>query len=270
MIMAVDLARQSKDEPGRSTPAPRVGAVAVRDGTLIATGFRGEAAAPDHAEYELIKKLGVGSGRLCGATVYTTLEPCTTRGEDKRPCANRLIDEGVAVVVIGMYDPDPRVYRAGWRMLKEAGIVRFDFSEEHRNAIRELNRPFIETYQRGSGDSGVATLDPTQNDGEFYIDTDTAGPFITAWGQAGPATVYARDDEHMVGDARYVTELDEIDDPAAYAFDSHSRPVSVGDIALFTNGDDFLLVKVIEVHDTSRGAGKNAVKIEWRARSGKR
>lgn len=110
MKRAIELARlsEAEDRPDKRTP-PSVGAVAVRDGELIAEASRGQNGPGEHAEFGIVSQLGERSGALEGATIYTTLEPCTQRGENKTPCATRLVDEGVARVFIGSYDPDPRV-----------------------------------------------------------------------------------------------------------------------------------------------------------------
>src|SRR4051812_34049517 len=98
MRLAVEEARKSKAEDGR--PHPNVGAVAVRDGRILASAHRGELAAGDHAEYTLLEKKLSGEV-LAGATVYATLEPCTSRHHPKVPCVERLIERKVGRVVIG-------------------------------------------------------------------------------------------------------------------------------------------------------------------------
>ena len=93
MRKAVDLAAQSISEPGRGDSPPAVGAVIVKDGTELASAFRGQCAAGNHAE-----KCAIESARerdLSGAVVYTTLEPCSRRNAPKIACAQRLIDQGV-------------------------------------------------------------------------------------------------------------------------------------------------------------------------------
>ncbi len=137
--LAIDEARKSVPEPdGRSHP--KVGAVVVKNGKLLSTAYRGERS-ENHAEYiALEKKLTDES--VAGATVYTTLEPCTTRNHPKIPCADRLIERKVARVVIGMLDPDDRISGKGQRKLRRAGIVTDLFSHDLAMEVEELNRDF--------------------------------------------------------------------------------------------------------------------------------
>src|SRR6266567_2727416 len=116
--LAIDEARKSVAEDER--PHPKVGAVVVKDGVVLCKAHRGEIL-KSHAEYiALDEKLS--DDVVAGTTVYTTLEPCTTRKHPKIPCAQRLIDRRVACVVIGMLDPNPEISGKGWQLLREAGI----------------------------------------------------------------------------------------------------------------------------------------------------
>src|SRR5947208_4355255 len=75
-------------------------AVVVKDGRVLSSAYPGEAPG-NHAEFTALDKK-LADQVVCGATIYTTLEPCTTRNHPKIPCVKRIIDRKVARVVVGM------------------------------------------------------------------------------------------------------------------------------------------------------------------------
>jgi len=111
---AVDLAWNGV---ATTSPNPRVGCVIVRGGKVIGEGWH-QWAGQGHAEVNAIAAAG---GNVRGATVYVSLEPCAFVGRTPA-CAQRLIDDGVARVVVARVDPHPRVSGQGLAMLEAAGI----------------------------------------------------------------------------------------------------------------------------------------------------
>jgi len=101
---------------GRTSPNPAVGALIVVKGKVVATGWHCQAGLP-HAEIEALKK--TTSAR--GATLYVTLEPCSTHGRTP-PCVDAIIAAGIRRVVIGAIDPNPAHAGRAIRILKKAGI----------------------------------------------------------------------------------------------------------------------------------------------------
>jgi pyrimidine deaminase RibD-like protein len=152
MEMAVTAARKCEPEDGRVHP--KVGVVVVRDGVVLATAYRGELGAGDHAEFTALEKK-LPDAVVAGATVYTTLEPCTSRNHPKLPCASRLIERRVKRVVIGMHDPNPTVYGGGWAKLQEAGIATADFESDLKEEIKEMNRDFIRSQTEAGRKQGA-------------------------------------------------------------------------------------------------------------------
>jgi pyrimidine deaminase RibD-like protein/NTP pyrophosphatase (non-canonical NTP hydrolase) len=150
MELAVEEAKKSRSEDDRAHP--KVGAVAVRDGQLLGAAYRGELGQGDHAEFTLLEKK-LKESQLAGATVYTTLEPCTSRNHPKVPCAVRLAERKVARVVVGMLDPNPKISGKGFQELRASGIdVSTDFPKDLKDVIEEINRDFIRSYR--SSDRG--------------------------------------------------------------------------------------------------------------------
>lgn len=125
-----------------TTPNPRVGCVVVHTGIVVSEGFHEKAGEP-HAEAHALRAAGE---KARGATLYVTLEPCSHQGRTP-PCANALVDAGVARVVVAMQDPNPKVAGQGIARLRAAGItVDIGLMEE---AARELNVGFIARMTRG-------------------------------------------------------------------------------------------------------------------------
>ena len=136
-----------------------VGAVLVRGGKIIATGFH-RRAGEDHAEIVALKRAGA---RAKGATLYINLEPCSHYGRTP-PCSRALIGAGIKEVVAGMQDPNPVVAGAGFRQLRRAGIrVRVSILEEECRRLNEAyikyitrRRPFVTLKLAASLDGKIA------------------------------------------------------------------------------------------------------------------
>jgi diaminohydroxyphosphoribosylaminopyrimidine deaminase/5-amino-6-(5-phosphoribosylamino)uracil reductase len=110
--------RQARRGLGRTSPNPAVGAVLVRDGSVLASGFHRKAG-EDHAEIEVLKKV---VGQVRGEdTLYVTLEPCNHHGKTP-PCTEAILKSGIKRVVVGMKDPNPKVAGDGCDFLVRHGI----------------------------------------------------------------------------------------------------------------------------------------------------
>jgi diaminohydroxyphosphoribosylaminopyrimidine deaminase/5-amino-6-(5-phosphoribosylamino)uracil reductase len=114
MRAAIALSRRAR---GSTWPNPAVGCVIVRDGAIIAQGVTAPGGRP-HAETQALAMAGAAAR---GATAYVTLEPCSHHGQTP-PCADALIEAGIARVVVAAGDPDKRVNGAGIARLRNAGI----------------------------------------------------------------------------------------------------------------------------------------------------
>lgn len=139
MARAVELARKGHYS---THPNPRVGCVIVRDGQIVGEGWHERAGEP-HAEVHALR----AAGELArGATAYVTLEPCSHHGRTP-PCADALVNAGLARVVAAMQDPNPEVAGRGLQRLQQAGIA--TDSGVLENEARLLNQGFLKRMEHG-------------------------------------------------------------------------------------------------------------------------
>lgn len=113
MRLAIAEARKGL---GKTHPNPAVGAVIVKSGRVISTGWHRAAGKP-HAEIEALRKAPAARG----ATLYITLEPCSTHGKTP-PCTDAIRAAGIAHVVYGATDPNPAHAGRADKILHQAGI----------------------------------------------------------------------------------------------------------------------------------------------------
>jgi diaminohydroxyphosphoribosylaminopyrimidine deaminase/5-amino-6-(5-phosphoribosylamino)uracil reductase len=125
-----------------TSPNPRVGCVLVLAGDVVGSGWHRCAGEP-HAEVHALREAGEAAR---GATAYVTLEPCSHHGRTP-PCAEALIEAGVARVVVAVQDPNPQVAGEGIARLRAAGIMVESGLME--TEARELNVGFFARMTRG-------------------------------------------------------------------------------------------------------------------------
>lgn len=134
--------REARKGLGRTSPNPCVGAVVVKNNSVISRGYHKKAGTP-HAEIHALRKAGE---QARGATIYVTLEPCNHTGRTP-PCSQAVAAAGIKRVVVGMEDPNPLVSGSGKAFLQEQGIEVVSGVLEKQ--CRELNLPFIKHISSG-------------------------------------------------------------------------------------------------------------------------
>lgn len=139
MRRALHLAEHGR---GSVEPNPLVGAVVVRDGTVVGEGWH-QAFGKAHAEVLALSQAGAAAR---GAALYVTLEPCCHRGKTP-PCTDAVIAAGIARVVMAMEDPFPQVAGQGAECLRNAGIqVVLGLCATE---ARQLNAPYLKLLTTG-------------------------------------------------------------------------------------------------------------------------
>lgn len=148
---------------GLSSPNPSVGCIIVKDDHVVGRGWTQEGGRP-HAEAMALAQAGE---RARGATAYVTLEPCAHQSPRGPACSDSLIQAGIARVVAGLTDPDPRTEGQGFAKLRSAGIVVTEDVRRDEAAFQlapfltrmTLGRPFVTLKIASSLDGKIALAD---------------------------------------------------------------------------------------------------------------
>lgn len=160
MRQALSLARRGY---GRTSPNPMVGAVILQRGKIIGKGWHKQAGGP-HAEVAALNDAARTGARVRGATLYVTLEPCSTHGSTP-PCVDAIKAAGIKRVVVGATDPNPKHAGRAFRLLRRAGIeletgilaVEAErLNEAFKHWIR-ANTPFVTVKAAMTLDGKIAT-----------------------------------------------------------------------------------------------------------------
>ena len=152
MKMAFDLAKKGE---GFTSPNPMVGAIIVKEGTVVGKGYH-HAAGKAHAEVNAIDDAG---DLARGATLYVTLEPCNHTGRTP-PCTEKILSAGIKRVVVAMHDPNPEVKGGGIDYLQQRGIiVKTGVCKEQAERLNEIFIKYVTTHRPFTIIKCAATLD---------------------------------------------------------------------------------------------------------------
>lgn len=159
MARAIELAKQGLYS---AKPNPAVGCVLAKEGVIIAEGWHQQAGLP-HAERVALANAQKAGISTQDCTAYVTLEPCSHFGRTA-PCADSLVEAGVARVVVAMQDPNPLVAGKGIEKLESSGIeVETGLMQDEAKAINpgfitkmETQLPFVRLKMASSLDGRTA------------------------------------------------------------------------------------------------------------------
>jgi len=160
MARALELAERGR---GFAAPNPRVGAVLVRDGRIVAEGWHTVYGGP-HAEVECLRDAEAKGIDPAGCDLYVSLEPCNHFGKTP-PCTRAILDAGIRRVYIGCPDPNPDVLGGGAAFLRQHGleVVMGVMERECRDANADFavwktgGRPFVTVKLAMTLDGRIAT-----------------------------------------------------------------------------------------------------------------
>src|SRR5882762_2195734 len=139
MRTALILARRGY---GSTSPNPMVGAVLVKAGKIIGQGWHHRAGEP-HAEIEALRDAATKGNNPAGATLYVTLEPCSTHGRTP-PCTEAIVAAGIKKVVVGATDSNPAHCGLAFAWLRRRGVeVVSGVLAEEANVLNEAFNHWI-------------------------------------------------------------------------------------------------------------------------------
>ncbi|MGB0751425.1 MAG: bifunctional diaminohydroxyphosphoribosylaminopyrimidine deaminase/5-amino-6-(5-phosphoribosylamino)uracil reductase RibD, partial [Gammaproteobacteria bacterium] len=222
MQLALRLARQGQFTTRTN---PQVGCVLVKDGQIVGRGLHWRPGEP-HAEVNALREAG---SRARGATAYVTLEPCCHHGRTG-PCADALIEAGVARVIAANKDPNPRVDGGGFAKLRAAGI-----ECQHgllASPAAQLNAAFFKRQRTGLPWLRVklaASLDARTAlaDGNSAWITGSAARLDVQWLRARACAVLSGSDTVLNDDPSLTVRIDRAGQPCAEVKSDIPQPLRV-------------------------------------------
>ena len=266
MTRAIELARQCP--PGSA----RVGAVIADRDRVLGEAAR-DGSSRKHAEELALIRAAEAGNDVRGAQIYTTLEPCANSEGHRIPCAQLLQDAGIGAVYIGSYDKSFRVYRLGWRQLRDAGVTLREFDRDLLPVVRALGEQFAGYFTHGTGPHGRARFDFTQNGGRFTIaaTADADSPtWETHWTNCGAEAIYAYGGvPGVVAHPRFARAFEEVADvDEMLDYGGSSQKIPVGELAVFRNEHGHVLCRVDALEPTPDYGGSDhaSVTITWEIR----
>ena len=222
---ALELVAQARR--GAVSPNPLVGAVIVRDSETIGEGHHARLG-DLHAERAAIEDCRSRGNDPAGATIYVTLEPCAHSGRQP-PCADAILEAGLARVVYASDDPSEKASGRGPGMLRDGGVEVEQAAGEQAAAARLLNQPFRKRARTGrplvtlkmaaSLDGFVATAEGDSK----WISGEPSRELVHGW-RADAAAVAIGIGTVLVDDPLLTArDVDVVRQPARVVFDSEAR-----------------------------------------------
>jgi diaminohydroxyphosphoribosylaminopyrimidine deaminase/5-amino-6-(5-phosphoribosylamino)uracil reductase len=261
-----ELMAKAIEEQEKCNADPKIGVVIAKGGKILATGYRGELPKM-HAERVAIGKLE--ESQLDGATIITTLEPCVEvhTSQPERPCAELIAQYAVKEVIIGVLDPNGKVYCQGYSALLNAGI-QVSFFDPHLKERVERT-----TFKDGDIDKGygpankrrVGVVGTAGKRFTIHLSRTDLSSIEIRWRYihfpSGTVDLHADYGDDSVREALGARDFDDISDPLAFRETSHVSRMKVGQITvIYPKNSKFLIL--IKLKDLT----ENDITFKWQVR----
>jgi diaminohydroxyphosphoribosylaminopyrimidine deaminase/5-amino-6-(5-phosphoribosylamino)uracil reductase len=249
------------EEQNKCSSYPKVGTVIVKNGKILSKAYRMEIEGK-HAERIAIEKLN--SPELVGSTIITTLEPCIEikPEQNEMSCTDLIIKHQFNEVVIGILDPNGKIYCQGYQKLLEKGVKVCFFIPKLREII-EANTFKYGDCGKGFGPSGKRRVMVIGSGKYFEIQfSQTDGRKINFhWStlQFRHGIVDLIGENHSIRSAIGIKKFNDISDPLIFREPSHFSRMKNGDIAII-EGSFIILIKLIEMTETD-------IYFQWEVRN---
>jgi len=258
-----ELENKAIEELYKCLKHPKIGAVVSKKGVLLSTGFRGEVTGK-HAERVAIEKLSID--QLQGATIYTTLEPCTEihEGQREKSCCELIAKSGISTVFIGALDPNGKIYSKGMNFLRDNDLTVKLFSPSNRKEIESRTFKYDDFSAAIGG--GKRRVRSVKNGKKFTVkfannDERKVSFYLNSLSMPlDHIDLTAATDSILL--APGIMDFSDIYDPMLYQDPSHYARLSEGEIAIIAEPQStmVLLVKVMEITPTD-------ISIQWEVRN---
>ena len=251
------------EELNKCSSYPKIGAVITKDGKILSKAYREEVIGK-HAERIAIEK--VNQEELAGSTIFTTLEPCVEikSGQSDIPCADLIVMHGIAEVVIGVLDPNGKIYATGYSTLLKKGVKVTFFAPNLRDIVEASTFKYGDV-NKGFGPSGerrVAVLGSGKNF-EIQFSQNDKRTIKFKWSslQFIYGVVDLICDNQSIRRAAGAIKFSDISDPLVFREPSHFARMKKGDIAVISpvNGPFIILIKLKDITETD-------IVFQWQVR----